>query len=224
MNNVTVGMLIYQSKRWLDFSLNSLAEAKNKTPFNTFVLANDPTDEIAADPRVTYVHRSPDPNEYYINRVYRAWNKLVEMANTELVCLVNSDMAFSDGWLDALVECFPGGHIPTSRLVESGQIPSAMHEWVHDFGRTPETFDYAGWKAHAAELSLERKVSPGRLFMPVLLSRTVFLVAKGYPPGNIGGQSGDAIFFRNLGYGGLKHITVHHSVVYHAQEGEMRNP
>lgn len=221
MSLVTVGILVYRSPAWLSFVLEGLSRAQNATDWVPLVLANDPTPEIARDTRVDQIFRNADPEEYYINRVYRAWNRCVELAKTEYVVLINSDMYVSDGWLDALMD--HKEKLPTSLLVESGAILSAMPEYVCDLGRYPSNFDRELWKEFATCLRSE-DVSPGRLFMPVLFRRQEFLDAGGYPEGNVGEESGDKVFFDKLTtLTGRPHLTVHGSVVYHVQEGEMRS-
>lgn len=224
---LTIALLIYKSKRWLDFCLDSLNEAKNETPFNILVVANDPFPEIEADPRVSYIHRNPDPEEHYLARVYRAWNKAVEIADTEHVCLVNSDMYFADGWVDALMRHADGLTLPTSLLVESGRIPSAFGEYVRDFGRTPDEFDKEAFKQHA-ELLKSNSTQAGRLFMPVVFHRQTFMDLGGYPEGNVKVNnhyivSGDQFLFDRYLNKGYNWITVNDSIVYHAIEGEMRD-
>ena len=222
MPDVTVALLIYRSPGWLTFVLDGLSRATNKTPYELLVVANDPTAEIAADPRVSAIHRNPDPMSHYLGRVYAAWNATVAMASTRYVCLLNSDMYVSDGWLDALMAELPGG-LPTSLLVESGFLPSAMPEYVRDFGRSPSAFRREDFLRYAGHVRDPERVSPGRLCMPVIFERQIFLDAGGYPLGNFSPRiTGDRLLFMTLAQRGLQHRTCHGSVVYHVQEGEMR--
>lgn len=222
--SVTVAMLIYRSVPWLRFAIEGLEAAKNETPWKLLVVGNDAEPEVRDSGLVDIDHRNPDPSEYYINRVYRAWNRAVAEAHTDRVVLMNSDMYVSDRWLDELVAA-PPMTLPCSLLVESGRLASGMPEYVRDFGKMPERFDRVAWREHAATLSAKGvgRTEPGRLFMPVLVNRDEFLAVGGYPEGNVGGMSGDDYFFRRMGGLGYRHITCLGSVVYHAQEGEMRN-
>src|SRR2546422_6678018 len=43
--------------------------------------------------------------------------------------------------------------IPTSLLIESGRVPSAMPEWVRDFGQSPDTFDEKGLDRKSTRLN-----------------------------------------------------------------------
>ena len=224
IENVTLGILVYKSQDWLGYVLDGIREAKNLTPSKTLVVANDPYPEIESDERVDYVFKNNDPDEYYINRVYRAWNKVVELSDTEWVCLLNSDMYVSDYWLDELVDCAKaGGTLPTSMLVESGVIPSRYPDYVRNFGVTTSTFDKDGWAAHAREKRRGMEHGVGQLYMPVLFRKSDFMRVGGYPCGNPGGVSGDRVLFKKFDEIGLRHTVCYGSIVYHVQEGEMRD-
>ena len=239
MRSVEVISLIYKSKEWAKFitdQMNKFSYAKDCLVQNRLV-ANDPEVKGLLDyPRDHGVgvslYNDPKPDDYYLNRVYRCWNWAANTSPCDTICFVNSDMAFTPGWLDNLLKHHTHMTIPTSRLVESGKIPSGMHALVQDFGKTPETFDDVAWQAYAMEQSTKNGQRRGGLFMPVLFKKNFFLTMGGYPEGNIyedgvgtcNGEvkaSGDAFFFRNLQLKGMRHITVFDSLVYHVQEGEM---
>jgi hypothetical protein len=228
--SLTVGMLAYKDPKWAAFALEGL----RKDPafgdqYKVIVLGNDPTLEMVESGLLTHVFRNPDPNEYYLNRVYRAWNHLVKICETELVVLMNSDMYVSDYWLQNLINCYEWDQstLPCSLLVESGRIGSGMPEYARNLGMSPESFDRQAFTHLSCSLmcaaqSREHQTEPGRLFMPVLLRRSEFLELGGYPEGNVNGVPGDQILFNKYKDAGYKHITVKNSVVYHVQEGEMR--
>ena len=227
--DVTVAVLVYRSRRWLDFVLDGLSSAINETRYRLLIVANDPTPEVRTDSRVTIIHENPDPTEYYIRRVYRAWNRCIAEARTESVVLLNSDMYASDDWLDALVACREANPtaVPTSLLVESGRIPSALPSYVMDFGVTPDTFRADDWVRHADVVRGGLgEMREGGLFMPVLLTKEMIRRAGGYPEDQAerpGLLTGDRRFFMRLQQAGYQHVTAMGSVVYHAQEGEMRD-
>jgi len=227
--SITCGCLIYRSRDWLTFFLDGVCSARNaRTQSVLHIVANDPTPDVAADPRVSLIHRNPDPEEYYMRRVYRALNRLVETAPTDLIVLLNSDMIVSDYWLDELYALyleFDGRVAATSLLVESGRLRSAIPEYVRDFGRTKHTFDWFGWRTHAARLRDEHVGwADGRLFGPLLIHREVFRKAGGYPIGNVSGVgTGDRVFFDCLAAMGYPHRMALRSVVYHVQIGEQED-
>ena len=199
------------------------------------------------------VFSNSDPSEFYINRVYRAWNHAVLSSSAEVVCPLNSDMALSPGWLDALLRHHDGVNIPCSRLVENGRtmreqaevFNEGRHVVYGDFGRHPSEFRQADWLAFAAGLREQwpNRIEPYGFYSPYLIDRERFEAARGYPPGNLhlrgfgrlvgrGGraspfvEAGDSLFFRSrLGNEfGMKHVTVFDSLVYHYKEGEQRDP
>jgi GT2 family glycosyltransferase len=202
----------------------------NVTRYRWLVVANDAEDDVISGLQVADFdwvdHRNPDPGSYYIPRVYRAWNRGVLEARTPLVCMLNSDMYASDDWLDNLMSTKPASPntVPTSLLVESGRLPSAMPEHVHDFGRNPEVFDRDGFLAHANTIKKPGRTEPGRLYMPILVDRQEFFDVGGYPDGNPPGTTGDKDLIRRYAKAGFKHVTARGSVVYHAQQGEQEWP
>ena len=221
---VTLVTLVYRSLKWLDFVMEGVEKAKNETRYRWLVVANDASEEVAQDPRIDVDFRNDDPGEFYINRVYRAWNAGVLEAPTQLVVMLNNDMWPAGMWLDELMRERRMKCVPTSLLVESGHLPSAMPEHVMDFGKTPEEFDREGFRRHAI---VQRKIGatePGRLYMPILVDRQEFLDIGGYPEGNPPGTTGDKDLIRRYTEAGFKHVTALGSVVYHCQEGEQNWP
>lgn len=227
MAEVTVAALVYKDIRWIEWMKDGLSRAKTDIDWRLMVVSNDGTPEVESSPHVTHRFRNTDPEEYYLNRVYKAWNYAMLAAPTQWVVLMNSDMYVSDWWLDELVNCKRSMQrsVPTSLLVESGKLRSAMPEWVHDFGRTPADFQREDFLTHATNERKRGRVEPGRLFMPVLFDRQEFLDIGPYPPGNplVNGKtiSGDLALFQRFQEHGFSWLTCLGSMVYHCQEGEM---
>ena len=221
---VTVACLIYKSPSWLAWFLEGLAWSRNRTPYRTLVVGNDAEPQVMETGRVDVDHRNP-PGMSRMARIYAAWNRCVEEAETDLVCLANSDFAFSDWWLDRLVDVklrLPMS-LPCSLLVESGRIPSAFPEFVKQFGEPPDNFDINAWQEHALMLRASGKesVTPGRLYMPVIFRKDEFIKAGGYPSiGNPEGTTGDKDLFARYKTMGFEHLTVMDSVVFHQMCGE----
>ena len=217
-------MLVYRDPAWLSFALEGLAWSKNETCYRTLVVGNDAERNVVETGRLDIDHRNENPNEHYLARVYRAWNRAVEESKTELVCLINSDMYVSDYWLDELVGVYLADNhtLPCSLLVESGRIPSAMPEHVSDLGRDCNGFDRERWGVLAGSKRQRGGSEPGRLFMPVLFERDTFIRLGGYPLGNPPGTTGDKDLFARFAANGYRHLTALGSVCYHVQEGEMR--
>jgi hypothetical protein len=224
---VTLVVLVYRSLEWLDWCMEGVDSSKNDTRYRWCVVANDATEEVAADPRITVDFRNDDPSEFYINRVYRAWNDGVLNAPTQKVVMLNTDMYPADGWLDRLMVAKRANpmSVPTSLLVESGRVESAMPEYVKDFGKNPGEFDGQAFRDHARELrTADGKTEPGRLFMPILVDRQEFFDVGGYPEGNPPGTTGDKDLIRRYKEAGFEHVTALGSVVYHVQLGEQHWP
>ena len=223
---VTLVVLTYRSLRWLDFCMKAVDNAKTDVDYRWLVVSNDATEEIENDPRIGLRYRNTDPSEFYINRVYRAWNAGVMEAPTQLVCMLNSDMAPADYWLDQLVKekrDFPK-MVPTSLLVESGRWPAGMPEYVRDFGKTPDEFRRGDFLNYAATITQYNTCEPGRLYMPILVDRQEFIDIGMYPECNPPGTTGDKDLIRRYAEAGYQHVTALGSVVYHVQTGEQLWP
>lgn len=223
---VTLVVLVYRSLKWLDWVMKGVDSAEGWTKYRWLVVANDATDEVRNDPRITVDWQNEDPNEFYINRIYRAWNEGVLNATTNHVVMLNSDMYPYRHWLDQLmlVKKRISMTVPTSLLVESGRIPSAMPEYVKDFGTNPSNFYRESFDDYADTIRKIDQTEPGRLFMPILVDRQEFFDVGGYPEGNPPGTTGDKDLIRRYTEAGFKHVTAMGSVVYHVQCGEQEWP
>ena len=232
---VSVVCLIYKSPSYARFVHGSFDRHTGKgrgarygNVVFTFV-ANDPTDGLLEFLRSSglrhTVFRNPDPEEHYMSRVYRAWNHGGMAAAGDVLVFVNSDMAFTPGWLDNLLRRLDENTIVTSRLVESGKLRSGKYGIERDFGATHSAFDDEAFQEFARRTSRD-KAKPGGLFMPCAVYADTFRRSGGYPLGNRtepdgSTTSGDAVFFYETLKGmGVRHVTAFDSIVYHVQEGE----
>ena len=123
---VSVVCLIYKSKGYANFVWNSFNKYTKDAKF--LFIANDATEKVKQYLKENnlphLIFENEDKNEYYLKRVYRAWNYGGFNAPGDIIVFVNSDMAFSDGWLNNLLRALRKDRIVTSRLVESGKISS----------------------------------------------------------------------------------------------------
>lgn len=238
MVKVSIACLIYRSINYLKFVKKSIEE---HTPMlktgdaEFFFVCNNATDEVKKylkDNNITHVifETGPEPQPKYpknIGYIYQAWNTGVMKAKGDVVVLVNSDMAFSRNWLENMLNKLDMSKVITSRLVESGKIPSIFpHTIVNNFGRKPDEFRKEDFEMFAESVKINM-ICDGGTFMPIAIAKDNFIKAGGYPEGNRiledGRQiSGDQIFFyERLGKLGIKHYTSMDSLVYHIQEGEV---
>jgi len=175
----------------------------------------------------------------YISRVYRGWNRAIQEAPTPWVVLLNSDHIPAPGWLGPL-KAAAGHHDGPARIACAQQIERwhPLHgrfigSVIGDYGAHPSTFQRARFLTHAAELRADPyragKTAPGGAYMPCMFRKQDALDAGLYPEGNLAGSTfdevkeyGDQAFFRKLKEKGIEHVTALDSIVYHAQEGEMR--
>ncbi|MDP2855929.1 MAG: hypothetical protein Q8N90_02270 [bacterium] len=225
---VTVVCLIYKSVGYIDFVWNSFQKYTKNAEF--LFTANDATDQVKDYLRQKklphLIFENKDKNEHYLKQVYRAWNYGGFNAPGDIIVFVNSDMAFSDGWLDNLLKNVNNNRIVCSRLIESGKMSSGNYGISKNFGRTYKEFDDNAFQRYAKEIR-KTEIREGGWFMPCAIYKDLFIKSGGYPIGNRkepdGSEtSGDYIFFYEiLRKMGIKHYTAFDSIVYHIREGEM---
>jgi hypothetical protein len=237
--------LIYKSIHWLDFTYRQILKYTDLSDCEFFFVANDATTEVLA-----YLHNQSIPYhtlenspfqraEWFINNVYRGYNFGASRAKGDFLVLINSDMGFSPAWLDNLIKYYSGSNCITSRLVESGRLPSGQFGIEKDFGTDCTNYRESEFLDFAITISKPR-VEDGGLFMPLLVPKTKFLACCGYPEGNIipgsdifhplmakPGEpciSGDLVLMQRLLTRGIKHQTAFDSIIYHFQRGESDSP
>ena len=245
--NVEVVSLVFKSVKYLHFIAEQLKSdlcTAEGWRVGVRIVANDATEEVLRElknieiPYSVYKHR--DPDEFYLNRVYAAYNHCVISSNFDNIVLVNSDDGFSKGWLENLLKHHDGINIPCSRLIESGKMQSGTHGvnlGENNFGRSPDEFNYEGWEKWVEE-NKQDIIVPNGLYMPCLLNKENFIEAGMFPEGNIFLENGEPIagypndrqvwkagddyFFHEVleRKHGMRHVTAFDSLVYHIIEGE----
>jgi cellulose synthase/poly-beta-1,6-N-acetylglucosamine synthase-like glycosyltransferase len=225
---IVVICLIYKSIGYTKFVLDSFKKYTKNVEF--LFIANDATDTVKnflKDNKINHlIFENQDKNEYYINRIYKAYNYGAQSTNADIIVFVNSDMAFSSNWIKNLLRELTENRIVTSRLIESGKLRSGKYAISKNFGTSYKEFNDENFQQFVHHFG-KRKVAEGGLFMPCAIYRDTFLKSGGYPHGNRQDSSGkitsgDRIFFyEKLKSIGVKHYTVYDSLVYHIQEGEL---
>lgn len=239
---ISISTLIYRSAAFADATWQSLHE---NTPHlhdgraRFFFVANDPTQELVDHLRMRrypfVVQRNKQiPMERlkgmgywlpeHINRVYLGFNRIIQESDEQLVIL-NSDMMYSPGWLEALEGHWNPNRIVAAKLVERshpkfGVFPGAIHG---EFGNHPQNFKKQEFLNFADQVR-GVGVAPGTAYAPVMMSRSKALEAGLYPHGNhlldTGPVYGDQVFFAKMRELGVEHVDALDSIVYHFKEGE----
>jgi len=233
MKIALIGM-IYKSTEYLDFMKYMIYKYCQSAihTVNPLIIANDPNDSVKKSlpktgiPYIIYKDHKPD--EYYLNRVYRAWNFGGVNGDGDVIIFINSDFGYSYGWIDRLLSHYHSNQIPCSRLVESGKLLSGQWGISKNFGRNPSEFinNELEFNNFAKKIEISGGAELGGLYMPCAIDKKIFIDSGGYPEGNILNDdgtiiSGDKYYFDYLNKKyGLKQVTAMDSVVYHIQEGE----
>jgi hypothetical protein len=243
---ISIASLIYKSTVFADAVYNSIYE---HTPIlhtddaEFFFVANDATDKVLNHLKEKnykhYIHTNESKTDAelfamgigwpnYLHGVYCAWNKAIELSQGEIIVLVNSDMMFSDNWLENLLKHLDRTKFVCSHLVERihpryrSAFPGCI---IKDFGSDLASFDKAGFEKFAKINSLLDQTKEGGAYMPCAIYKDVMLK---YPEGNLAGNTfeevidyGDVYTGKKLKEIGVSHITALDSLVYHFKEGEM---
>ncbi len=237
----SIACLVYKSVDWLQFVHEQVLKYTDMTNVEFFFVTNDAEQPVLDYLRDNYIphhvwqNTAEHKKEWYINNVYRAYNFAAKQAKGDFLVFINSDMAFTPGWLDNLFAVYDGKNCVASRLVESGRLRSGTFGIEKNFGSTIDSFDEDGFQ-HYAAVAAKPTVEDGGLYMPLLMRKDHFQKIGGYPPGNAtpdsgihhpniakeGEQliSGDAILIQKMEQIGVRHVTAFDSIVYHFQQGE----
>ncbi|MEG8945549.1 glycosyltransferase [Rosettibacter firmus] len=239
---ISIICLIYKSIEWLQFVYEQVLKYTNLNDKEFYFVANDANESVLQYLKNNYIphyiwnNSEEQKKEWYINNVYRAWNFAAQKAKGDYLLFINSDMAFSHGWVENLFNKLNGKNCVVSRLVESGKLLSGEHAISKNFGRHIEDYDEEAFNKFADEIRVN-ELKDGGLFMPLLIRKDDFLSVGGYPEGNIvpGTDifnpkiavkgtpciSGDVVLMQKLKEKGISHTTSYDSIVYHFQCGEM---
>jgi hypothetical protein len=113
-----------------------------------------------------------------------------------------------------------------------------MYGIERNFGNVPDDYNEAEFLKYAARM-YNNNLMPGGLYMPCLIKKDHLEKVGYYPEGNIVPGSdmfnpvyarlgepcipGDVIFIEKLKTIGVRHWSAFDSIIYHFQEGEMRD-
>ena len=247
---VTLICLIYSGVDWLEFAYGELLLLQKEFEeglVEILFCANDASPEVLQflkSNNIPHIElNNSDPNEHYLSRVYRAYNFATINAKADFCLLVNSDMAYSPGFLTKILLQRDKNSFVVAKLVESGTLKPGPLAIKKNFGKTLRDFKRKSFYKYALRKE-EPGVAEGGLFMPLLVSREIFLGLGGFPEGNLTTDSlsaylrndefeiakpglpcisGDDALFKKAKIEGIQHVTSLRSVAYHFQEGEKRH-
>lgn len=254
MKKVTIVSLIYKSSNYADFIYNQLyrhTEELKDGSADFFFIANDATEEVLTHLKNKrykfYDHKNPKKTDQelfelgigwpnYLYGVYKAWNEAILKSETDLICLVNSDMGFSPGWLTNMLSKITENTVIGSKLVEriGGKFPPFINDitgsraLIGNYGWNPNNYDEEGF-LQFTKFNKKDGVEPGGAYMPILLHKSNAVKVGLYPEGNLHNginfnqikEYGDQNFIKKLKENGIEFKTALDSLVYHFKEGEM---
>lgn len=259
---ISIISLIYKSTRFADWMWDSIHKYTKEIQSGEaefFFVANDASDEVKEHLKnKKYKHFINDNKKVtkedliklgyggpiHIHYVYKGWNRAIKEANSEFVCLLNSDMYASPDWLSNLLKHFEfqDNIIISSQLIERPQLPedkygpfmnrnTGGHVYLGNYGTSINTFNEIEFlKRVEYEKNVGSNcVANGIAYMPLLLKKEHAEKVGLYPEGNIplgefddldNMKYGDEIFIEKLKEIDIRHVTALDSIVYHLKEGE----
>jgi len=209
---VEVVSMVYKSTKFLDFIVDQLRnfQPDSDIEYHYRIVANDPTQAVMDSLKGKFecgdvpsydIYNDPKPADYYLNRVYRAWNycsRLVESGKLEVGCGIPNR-----GWATAVNFGTHPDNFNNAAWVGSANI-SKTDRVEHNGLYMPCLFNVEQFKAAGG-------YPEGNIYDTGI--------------GKFGDKfikSGDDYFFHDIleKQFNMKHITVFDSLVYHMQEGE----
>lgn len=248
---ISIVCLIYQSVEYAEFVYNSVMKytpeiASGEVEF--YFVANDASDEVLQFLKnKNYPHYINNNHRYtekelfnmgysypeYISRVYSGYNFGIKISNNPILVLINSDNAFSPGWLKNLKNKLNNNTIVGTKIIQGHHAFTSPKNnskcVVYNCGFSITSFNESLFIKKVKEISHD-SISVGNLFMPLMLYKEQAELVGYYPEGNIHNGAynkikitGDHAFINKLEAKGIRHITSNNSIVYHFQEGEKNN-
>ena len=141
MKIVEVIAMVYKSVDYTKMILDQLVKLKGNNEYEVSyrIIANDANEnvlEYLKNSKAQFsIYKDNNPQDFYLNRVYRAWNYGAFSSEADVICFVNSDMVFSNDWLKNLLKYDIDNYIPCSRLIESGKMTSGKYGISKNFVR-----------------------------------------------------------------------------------------
>jgi len=261
MEKISIISLIYQSTEFAQAQYDNIRKWTPELETGEaefFFVANDATDEVKKyliDNNIPHVvndnPRYSDEESYkmgfafpeWIQRVYRGYNHGIKESNNPITLLINSDMFFSPGWLKNLKAKLTYKHAVTPKVIQPKDFKNPINQTHcvnYHCGNSIAQYNEVKFFAKANQIS-EDSISPGNLFMPIMMYKSNLELIGYYPNGNVlhrkhGNDSvynatlykdvlhfGDVFLIKKLNLIGVEHVTVNNSIIYHFDRGEILN-
>ena len=197
MVNVSYVCLIYKSTKWLKFVYEQFHKYTKLNEGDEFYfVANDAYPEVLnylnENTHIKhYIHENTEEQkkDWYINNVYRAWNKGGKLANGDYIIFLNSDMAFSKDWNIELIKNIDNTKCINSRLIERGPpngLPTMVggHGIEKSFGDNYDNYDEENFIQFSNSIKKNEIIKNG-LYMPMIIKKEHLEKIGYYPEGNI---------------------------------------
>lgn len=178
-------------------------------------------DDGSTDESVQWMRSLHDPNLVRIELeenvgIAHAYNRAVEAAGNELVCVLHSDMYVPPGFDAAMVRGMERHDFIAAYRAEPALHPPSRDKAVADFGATLDTFDEAGFLAWNERNARERAHAvQDTLFFPWMTTRTLFCELGGVDLNYLKYMVDDDDLYMRVALAGARYGQVQGAAVYH---------
>lgn len=181
MQPVSFVICNYNAPEYCRFCYESLR--RNLSPEHEIVLLDDGSTDDESLAFLRGLDEQADPNLVRLENgenigIAYSYNRAVEAAKHEFVCVLHSDMYVPPGFDEAMVramEADGGRDFVAGYRAEPALYPPSADKTVADFGNSPERFDEAGFLAwNEANAAKHAGASQPALFFPWMVRRSFY--------------------------------------------------
>ncbi|MGL4768971.1 MAG: hypothetical protein ACRCW6_01925 [Mycoplasmoidaceae bacterium] len=195
--NVEIICPIFNNINFLDMVYSELKKAKINSKIgwdiSIKILALDANKKVLnylKEKQIPHlIYKSFNPKEYYIKRVYKGYNYAGFNSKFDNIIFVNSDMVFSKNWLDNLLIYHDGINIPTSLLIESGNLQTRNYNYLKKLHIDVNNINFKEFE-YISSLISKDKIQTSGTYMPVIFEKKRFIESGGYPKGHVKNERG----------------------------------
>lgn len=146
------------SKNNLRYLKNSINSIKNNSEFEHDIIVyidadNDGTEQWLIDNEVRYLKNNTDTPK----GIAYGYNRCIEAATTEIVCMFHADMYMAKGFDVGILKYLKPKTVVSGTRIEPPLHPQGFEKIVENFGMYPEDFDQSAFDTYVEKLLISNK-------------------------------------------------------------------
>jgi len=223
----TISFIItnFNTEKYTQFVYNSIR--KNLGYIHEIVMLDDGSDDgtwellqdLKSKDHNMIIHR----NDINIGIAY-SYNKMVELASNEIVCMLHSDMYVPPNFDKIMLKYMEEYDFITPLRVEpSVGYPESVDKFILDFGKESENFDVYGFnKWHEQNIEDNKGRTEQRMFFPWMTTKTLYNKVGGNDELFLKYMVDDDDFYLRIKMAGAKYTQLFETAVYHMPSKSVR--